>query len=1074
MNAIHLQSRLLDHATHVAEFGLNWFVQSSLLIGLGLVVAWLLRSRGSAAQSAIYRTTLAAVLVCPLLTYVLSIVGVSGFSVQLPRTRAVLETAPEDNLLLPGSDHAEVAFPVVRTPDRSPASEREQLVADEDLSAGPATVMTKAALPAPLPIRSDGAMPTVSPHEQPTSVANRVGLTAAALCLTWLVVAAALLARLAGAWRQLSKIRHSAGNADTATVETCRQVATLLKVAVPEVMHSPYLPSPCLAGLRRPIVLLPEAFQTMSVRNVLIHELAHLRRRDCHWSLLVRMATAVFFFQPLLWRLSRRLDVTAEEVCDDHVMQLGGNRKNYARRLVEIAELSSTPVAAAAVGIVSIKSTLARRVARITETSRNLSTRVGKLLLTLVLAGGLITTTAAGLVGLETQADEENVDKNESPAKKDAGAPEKEGNRDKVVVRGKVVDSDGEPVAGSHVAAIAQKMGPHHTDRSASASKTFAEATTDESGHFKMSFPRLASQGTGLAKVVTRMDGAGVAWQPLNLDAPELDAPFTLPREGLARGKLVDAEGRPASQVKLSIRSVMPREESGTLDIKLWAAFDRPPAAWPPAVVTDSLGRFTIHGVPAGHGVGLRIIGDDRFAPQDLLLNSGLPEQRGDRDGTYRSQIKNTDISKEAVFTPAPARFFEGVVRYADTGDPVPHAQVSAWASQQEKGGSMSSVHGKADANGRYRICPKSGVRFGLMAYPPSGRPYLIREIRDLRFADGETTKTVGLTLPRGVLAQGTIVGSATDTPIEGAAVQYVPERKNNPHVRSEIVTGWQGIQLSDEQGRYTIAVLPGPGRLIIHGPTNDYVVQESSSRRLDRGTTGGPRVYAHCIEKIEPEVNADALELNLSLDPSPAMTGELVDEQGVPITEATTISRLIIHPYWLEWGAYQEPDLGALFRIAGLPPGKECPVHFLDAKRRLGATVPFQAGADRGRVVLEPCGQATMRFVDSEGQPVADFRPAVQIIVTPGVNQWGSFDWMSWNLGMPMADADYISNTDRVNYSPFPRSDEDGRLTLPALIPGATYGVIITRSETVKTFKAKANESVDLGDLVVERTKNE
>ena len=65
MNANHLESRLLDLATHLAEFGLNWFIQSSLLIALGLIVAWILRGRGAAGQSVIYRTTLIAVLCLP-------------------------------------------------------------------------------------------------------------------------------------------------------------------------------------------------------------------------------------------------------------------------------------------------------------------------------------------------------------------------------------------------------------------------------------------------------------------------------------------------------------------------------------------------------------------------------------------------------------------------------------------------------------------------------------------------------------------------------------------------------------------------------------------------------------------------------------------------------------------------------------------------------------------------------------------------------------------------------------------------------------------------------------------------
>ena len=53
----------------------------------------------------------------------------------------------------------------------------------------------------------------------------------------------------------------------------------------------------------------------------------------------------------------------------------------------------------------------------------------------------------------------------------------------------------------------------------------------------------------------------------------------------------------------------------------------------------------------------------------------------------------------------APAQIFEGVVRYEDTGEPAPHARLTIWASQQ-KFGSMHSVPGKADAQGRYRISP--------------------------------------------------------------------------------------------------------------------------------------------------------------------------------------------------------------------------------------------------------------------------------------------------------------------------------------------------------------------------------
>jgi hypothetical protein len=108
----------------------------------------------------------------------------------------------------------------------------------------------------------------------------------------------------------------------------------------------------------------------------------------------------VAFFQPLLWKLSRRLEMTAEEVCDDYVVQFGGDPIEYAYRLVDIAELCTAPMAVAGVGIVSLGSMLARRVQRIMDTSRSLSTRVGSALLALVLIGGFVGTAIVGLVGV--------------------------------------------------------------------------------------------------------------------------------------------------------------------------------------------------------------------------------------------------------------------------------------------------------------------------------------------------------------------------------------------------------------------------------------------------------------------------------------------------------------------------------------------------------------------------------------------------------------------------------------------------------------------------------------------------
>ena len=80
-----------------------------------------------------------------------------------------------------------------------------------------------------------------------------------------------------------------------------------LNVGSPTVWRSPFLFSPCLDGLRRPAILLPEDVGN-NLRETFIHELAHLARRDGLWNLLRRWAIAGCWFQPLLWVLSRRLE----------------------------------------------------------------------------------------------------------------------------------------------------------------------------------------------------------------------------------------------------------------------------------------------------------------------------------------------------------------------------------------------------------------------------------------------------------------------------------------------------------------------------------------------------------------------------------------------------------------------------------------------------------------------------------------------------------------------------------------------------------------------------------------------
>ena len=224
-------------------------------------------------------------------------------------------------------------------------------------------------------------------------------LTLMAFSLLWISIAVWLSIRLAEAWWRLAGIRRRAVAADAETMALCRASATKLGVRTPEVLETPFLPSPCLAGIRNPVVLLPEESLTLSLDDVLIHELAHLLRKDCHWNLLRKLTTTIFWFHPLLWMLSRQLEMAAEEVCDDFVVKFGGNREEYALRLVDVAEFASARMAPAGVAMVSLRSMLAHRVTRILDCSRQLSTGISRTVLKCTLVGGFVGTSVVGFVG---------------------------------------------------------------------------------------------------------------------------------------------------------------------------------------------------------------------------------------------------------------------------------------------------------------------------------------------------------------------------------------------------------------------------------------------------------------------------------------------------------------------------------------------------------------------------------------------------------------------------------------------------------------------------------------------------
>jgi beta-lactamase regulating signal transducer with metallopeptidase domain len=98
---------------------------------------------------------------------------------------------------------------------------------------------------------------------------------------------------------------------------------------------------PMTWGVLIPVIVLPPESYAWSGewrRVVLLHELAHIKRRDCLTQMLAHLACALYWFNPLVWVAARQLSIERELACDDCVLEVGTWASDYANYLVEIAQ----------------------------------------------------------------------------------------------------------------------------------------------------------------------------------------------------------------------------------------------------------------------------------------------------------------------------------------------------------------------------------------------------------------------------------------------------------------------------------------------------------------------------------------------------------------------------------------------------------------------------------------------------------------------------------------------------------------------------------------------------------------
>lgn len=195
------------------------------------------------------------------------------------------------------------------------------------------------------------------------------------LFAAWAGIAILALARVGIGFIELRRLRRSCRRIEFADATWHSTVARFCPSREVQILTSGRIHVPTAIGFVKPAVVIPsrllQELSAAELNQVLLHELAHLRRWDDWSNVVQQFVKALLFFHPAVWWMEERISLEREMACDEAVLAETRSPRAYAECLANLAERSvlrrSAALAQAAVNRVR-QTTL--RVARILDVNR--------------------------------------------------------------------------------------------------------------------------------------------------------------------------------------------------------------------------------------------------------------------------------------------------------------------------------------------------------------------------------------------------------------------------------------------------------------------------------------------------------------------------------------------------------------------------------------------------------------------------------------------------------------------------------------------------------------------------------
>lgn len=166
----------------------------------------------------------------------------------------------------------------------------------------------------------------------------------AMVVMIWFIIFFAKLIRLGGDLFYIQRLRSYKTNSPAG--EWKKKIKLLAeKIGLPkqvQLLESAIIKVPVTMGVFKPMILLPVGLLAYlpadEIEAILLHELAHIKRRDYFVNLLQSLAETIFFFNPALLWLSSMIRDERENCCDDIAIAVTNNKTNFINALISFQE----------------------------------------------------------------------------------------------------------------------------------------------------------------------------------------------------------------------------------------------------------------------------------------------------------------------------------------------------------------------------------------------------------------------------------------------------------------------------------------------------------------------------------------------------------------------------------------------------------------------------------------------------------------------------------------------------------------------------------------------------------------